>query len=78
MGKPTKDIKFLKKLESPSSREINTSLIMLRAFQQGLSLDDMGVLEIGELTDIFIESGNDNYDYPKKATESDFKAMFGG
>ena len=24
---------------------------MLRAFQQGLSLDDMGVLEIGELTD---------------------------
>ena len=51
---------------------------MLRAFQQGLSLDDMGVLEIGELTDIFIESGNDNYDYPKKATESDFKAMFVG
>ena len=51
---------------------------MLRAIQLGLSIDDMGVLEMGELTDILIESSNDNYDYPKKATESDFKAMFGG
>lgn len=57
---------------------MNTALIMLRAIQLGLSIDDMGVLEMGELTDILIESSNDNYDYPKKATESDFKAMFGG
>lgn len=57
---------------------MNTALIMLRAIQLGLSIDDMGVLEMGELTDILIESSNDNYDYPRKATENDFKAMFGG
>ena len=37
---------------------MNTALIMLRAIQLGLSIDDMGGLEMGELTDILIESSN--------------------
>ena len=50
---------------------------MLRALQQGLSLEDMALLEVGELTDIFIESGNDSYDYPKIGTQEDYKRLFG-
>lgn len=56
---------------------MNTAVLMLRALQQGLSLEDMALLEVGELTDIFIESGNDSYDYPKIGTQEDYKRLFG-
>ncbi len=56
---------------------MNTAVLMLRALQQGLSIDDMALLEVGELTDIFIEAGNDNFDYPKKGTQEDYKRLFG-
>ena len=56
---------------------MNTALIMLRAFQQNISLEDMAVLEVGELTDIIVESGNDSYEYPIKGTEDDYRRLFG-
>lgn len=56
---------------------MNTSVIMLRAFQQNMSLDDMAVLEVGELMDIIVESGNDSYEYPLKGTEEDYRRLFG-
>ena len=36
---------------------------MLRAIQVGLTLSDLDFLETGEVIDILIESGNDDFDY---------------
>lgn len=67
-----------KKLTSPTTREITTPLLMLRAFGLGLALDDFCELEVGEITDMLIEQGNDSYNYPKKGTQEDFAKLFGG
>ena len=45
---------------------------MLRAVQIGLSLTDLYELEYGEVMDMIIEAGNDNYKYKEVATQSDF------
>ena len=36
---------------------------MLRAIQVGLTLSDLDFLETGEVIDILIERGNDDFDY---------------
>jgi len=36
---------------------------MLRAIQVGLTLSDLDFLETGEVIDILIERGNDEFDY---------------
>lgn len=52
---------------------MNTAVYMLRAKQMGLSLAEMDVLEEGFITDMIIESGNDNYDgYREVANQKDF------
>lgn len=45
---------------------------MLRAVQMGLRISDLDQIEYGELTDMFIESGNDDYKYQELATQDDF------
>ena len=47
--------------------------MILRALQIGLTLDDLESVTIGDLYDILTESSNDDYDYPIKATKSDFE-----
>lgn len=57
---------------------MNTPLLMLRAFQVGMSLEDISCMNVGEIIDILIEQGNDNFKYPYKATQEDYRAFFGG
>lgn len=67
-----------KKRIEPTVREMNTPLFLLRALQVGIRIADLELLEVGDVFDILTESSNDSFDYPKKGTEEDFKAMFGG
>lgn len=49
---------------------------MVRAKQTGLSLDEMDQLEEGFITDMIIETGNDNFDgYKEVANQSDFDSF---
>ncbi len=48
---------------------------MLRAFQIGLKLSDLEDITIGELVDILIEHANDEYEYPIKATQDDYRSF---
>ena len=47
-------------------------MFILRALQAGLRIEDLGMLEIGTVTDIIIESGNDHAEYSYVATQEDF------
>jgi len=47
-------------------------LFLLRATQIGLKISDLDCLEYGTVIDMFTEAANDEYDYPTKATQSDF------
>lgn len=67
-----------KKPITPTIREMNTSLFILRGLQVGLRITDFEFFEVGDIFDLLTESSNDSYDYPKKGTEEDFKALFGG
>ena len=53
----------------------NTALFMLRCAQCGISISDLGLLSIGMINDMFIEMKNDEYDYPKIATQEDIDAL---
>lgn len=44
---------------------------MLRAVQLGISVHDLDLLSIGLLTDMFIESQNDDEEYDYLATQED-------
>lgn len=56
-------------------RKMNVGLYLLRALQSGVHVADMKELSVGLLYDIFIESGNDNYDYPVLATQEDIDRL---
>ena len=45
---------------------------MLRCKEIGLSVDELEQLDFGLVNDMIIEQGNDQYDYPSKASQSDF------
>jgi len=47
-------------------------LYLLRCVRVGLSLADLDALEYGEVLDMMIEAGNDNYNYRQVATQADF------
>jgi len=65
-----------KKPSKPTVRELTTPLLTLRALQVGLRLDELEDIEVGELIDILTESGNDSYEYPRRATQEDFDKYF--
>lgn len=48
-------------------------MLMLRALEIGLKLSELEEITVGELLDILIEHGNDQYEYPIKATQEDFE-----
>lgn len=50
-------------------------MLILRALQIGLKLSDLDNITLGELVDILIESENDGYEYPIKATQEDFRSF---
>ncbi|MBQ1389946.1 MAG: hypothetical protein IIY78_10030 [Clostridia bacterium] len=42
---------------------MTTPLFLLRCLQIGLSMRDLDLLTIGQITEMFIESNNDDFDY---------------
>ena len=62
----------------PTTREMNTPLLILRALQVGLKITDFDYIEVGDIFDLLTESANDSFDYPKKGTVEDFNTLFGG
>lgn len=54
---------------------MTTPLLLLRAAQLGIPLRDLELLTVGMLNDMFIESANDQYDYPVLATQADIDRM---
>ena len=50
-------------------------MLVLRALQLGLKLNDLEEITLGDLVDMLIENDNDNYDYPVKATQDDFRSF---
>ena len=51
---------------------MTTPLFLLRCLQVGLSLQDLDLLTVGMVNDIFVENMNDDYDYKQIATQEDF------
>ena len=51
---------------------MTTPLFLLRCKQLGLSMQELELLSIGLIDDMFIEKENDDSDYPQKATQNDF------
>lgn len=45
---------------------------MLRCKQLGLTIDELENMDFGLVEDMMTEKGNDNYDYPVKASQKDF------
>ncbi len=58
-------------------RESTGALFMLRCAQLGLSDDALRQMSMGMVYDMMIEQGNDQEDYPIKATQEDIEAFFG-
>lgn len=50
---------------------------MLRCAQLGLAASELKYLDIGMVLDMMIEAANDNYDYPKLATQDDMNRFRG-
>lgn len=44
---------------------------MLRCVQLGISISELELLSIGMINDMYIESQNDEYEYPYIATQQD-------
>lgn len=51
---------------------MTTPLFMLRCVQLGVSVKDLDLLTIGLVNDMFVESQNDEYEYPELAKQDDF------
>ena len=51
---------------------------MLRCAEFGLSDQALNEMTIGMVYDLLTEKGNDNVDYPYKATAEDVARFFGG
>jgi len=51
---------------------MTTALFMLRCVQIGIAISDLDYLTIGMVDDMFIESANDEYNYPYLANQDDF------
>ena len=64
-----------KKKQNEIDREVNTALFMLRCVQCGISISDLELLSIGMVNDMFIEMKNDEYEYPRIATQADIGAL---
>lgn len=54
---------------------MTVGLYLLRAFQIGMNLNDLDMMSVGMVLDIFGESANDQYEYKPLATQEDFDAF---
>lgn len=51
---------------------MTTPLFMLRCVQIGVSIRDLDLLTVGMIIDMYVESQNDEYEYPDLAGQDDF------
>lgn len=51
---------------------MTSALFLLRAAQLGIPMRDLELLTIGMVTDMLIESGNDQCEYDQLPTQEDF------
>lgn len=51
---------------------MTTPLFLLRCCQAGISIQDLELLTVGLVLDIFVEKQNDEYNWPRMATQEDF------
>ena len=58
-------------------RQPNGATFMLRCASLGLSSEALNSMTIGMVYDMLIEQGNDQHEYPIKATQADIEAFFG-
>lgn len=56
---------------------MNTGIFMLRCKELGLSIFELDNLDFGLVVDMLIERNNDEYEYPIKASQSDFDKFRG-
>lgn len=70
------DVRPGKKID-PSIREPNGAIFMLRCAELGLSDDALRGMTMGMVFDMITERGNDEVEYPKKATQEDIYKFFG-
>lgn len=54
---------------------MTTALFLLRCKQLGFTLDELDQLSTGQIFDVFTESGNDNCEYARVATQDDFDRL---
>ncbi len=57
-------------------RPMTTSLFQLRALELGIRKQDLRFYTCGQIFGILTERSNDNYDWPKMATQADIDALF--
>lgn len=50
---------------------MTTPLFLLRCVQLGIHISELELLTIGMVNEMFIESRNDEYQYPYMATQED-------
>lgn len=63
------------KKHRPTDRPMTTPLFLLRCCQLGLSMDELDLLTIGLVNDMFVEKERDDYEWVEIATEADMKAF---
>lgn len=51
---------------------MTTALLHLRAVQLGLTMQELDVLNYGDVLDMFVESTNDQHEYRELANQKDF------
>lgn len=56
---------------------MTTALVMLRAKQLNMSLDELNMITAGDLLDMMTEQSNDAYKYPYKGNQEDIDRFFG-
>jgi len=55
---------------------MTTSLFQLRSLELGIKKTEMCHYSCGQIFGILTEKGNDNFDYPLKASQADINTLF--
>ncbi len=51
---------------------MSVALFLLRCTEIGLSMNDLDLLTVGMVNDMFVEKSNDNYEWRELASQDDF------
>lgn len=51
---------------------MSVALFLLRCTELGLSMNDLDLLTVGMVNDMFVEKSNDNYEWRELASQDDF------